>query len=148
MSKDSEGTELFGVRLGQKLRGSEVIELSSDLGGGKTTLTAGIVKGAGSSDVVASPTFMVQKRYGCPNFTIAHFDFYRLSDDETFIQQTLSEELEAGDVAVIEWASQIPGALPKRRVLIELRRDAEGENVRKIICHYPDDMHYLFEEMK
>lgn len=53
----------LGELLGSKLTGGEVIELRSDLGGGKTTFTKGIVKGAGSSDVVASPTFTLKKIY-------------------------------------------------------------------------------------
>ncbi len=111
-------------------------------------MVRGLASGAGSSDVVASPTFMIQKQYIGSKFKIHHFDLYRLGDDKAMIEQTITEEVESGDVVVAEWADRVEGAMPKQRVLIELRRDAAGEDVRKIICHYPDDMGYLFEELK
>jgi len=45
------------------LRGGEVIELAGDIGGGKTTFVRGLARGAGSSDVVSSPTFTISKVY-------------------------------------------------------------------------------------
>src|SRR5690606_33786002 len=58
-STSSEATERLGERLGKALKGGEVIELASDLGGGKTTLVRGLARGAKSSDKVASPTFTI-----------------------------------------------------------------------------------------
>jgi tRNA threonylcarbamoyladenosine biosynthesis protein TsaE len=55
-SIDFEHTELLAERLGKKLKGGEVIELVSDLGGGKTTFVRGLARGMGSPDHVASPT--------------------------------------------------------------------------------------------
>src|SRR5690606_22283628 len=55
-TNSSNETERLAEQLGKKLRGGEVIELISDLGGGKTTFTRGLAKGVGSSDRVASPT--------------------------------------------------------------------------------------------
>ncbi len=147
-TNDSAATEKFGEQLGRRLKGGEVIELISDLGGGKTTLVRGLANGAGSSDVVSSPTFMIQKQYTGSKFKIHHFDLYRLGDDKAMIEQTITEEVESGDVVVAEWADRVEGAMPKQRVLIELRRDAAHEDVRNIICHYPDDMEYLFEGLK
>ena len=43
-TKSVEETERLGEAIGRLLRGGEIIELSSDLGGGKTTLTKGIVQ--------------------------------------------------------------------------------------------------------
>jgi tRNA threonylcarbamoyladenosine biosynthesis protein TsaE len=44
-----EETIKLGLDIGSKLRGGEVFELVSDLGGGKTTLVRGMVEGFGSS---------------------------------------------------------------------------------------------------
>jgi tRNA threonylcarbamoyladenosine biosynthesis protein TsaE len=63
VSKDAEQTENIAHLIGARLRGGEVIELVSDLGGGKTTFTRGLADGAGSKDIVASPTFIVSKVY-------------------------------------------------------------------------------------
>ncbi len=145
LSKSSDDTEKFGELLGQKLKGGEVIELASDLGGGKTTFVRGLARGAGSSDAVASPTFMIQKRYTCPNFTICHFDLYRLGDDKQMIEMTLSEETDSGDVVVVEWAERVRDGLPEVRVTIEFNRDSVGEDYRQIKCSFPESLNYLFE---
>lgn len=143
-STSSEDTEAFGALLGFRLKGGEIIELISDLGGGKTTLVRGLGRGAGSHDVVSSPTFMIQKQYRCANFTLHHFDFYRLGNDKAVIEQTLAEEVSSGDVVIMEWAERID-SVPSERVRIELKRTVDGEDYREITCHYPDTYDYLFE---
>src|SRR5262245_31168810 len=55
-SASSAETEELAQSLGRRLKGGEVIELVSDLGGGKTTFVRGLAKGAGSPDKVASPS--------------------------------------------------------------------------------------------
>jgi tRNA A37 threonylcarbamoyladenosine biosynthesis protein TsaE len=56
-------TEKLGELLGKILDSNEVIELSSDLGGGKTTFTRGLARGLGSKDTVSSPTYTIVQRY-------------------------------------------------------------------------------------
>src|SRR4051812_18557733 len=73
-------TERLGELLGSRLDGSEVIELRSDLGGGKTTFVRGLIRGTGSKDHVVSPTFTLSRIYQTKDFQIHHFDFYRLND--------------------------------------------------------------------
>jgi len=58
----------------------EIIELRSDLGGGKTTFTQGLAAGAGSKDAVSSPTFTLKKIYRAGELHIYHYDFYRLNE--------------------------------------------------------------------
>src|SRR6185436_20817876 len=86
-------TESLGEKVGRNLKGGEVIVLSSDLGGGKTTFVRGLARGADSADHVSSPTFTLSKVYQLQNDTkastdsntktlreIQHFDFYRLDE--------------------------------------------------------------------
>jgi tRNA threonylcarbamoyladenosine biosynthesis protein TsaE len=143
--RSSADTEVFGEALGRKLKGGETIELISDLGGGKTTFVRGLARGARSSDIVASPTFVIEKQYVCPKFLIQHFDLYRLGGDERLIQQTLHEAIEEGSVVVVEWASQVPGALEVSRLKVELRRTSDSEDTRQILCTFPEGLAYLFE---
>jgi tRNA threonylcarbamoyladenosine biosynthesis protein TsaE len=80
-STGSDDTLRLGEALGSRLKSPLVIELRSDLGGGKTTLTQGLAHGLGSKDVVSSPTFTLSKIYKCAGgVEIHHFDFYRLSE--------------------------------------------------------------------
>ena len=125
------------------MRGGEVIELVSDLGGGKTTLTRGLVRGAGSSDKVASPTFTLSREYAAPNFTIAHFDFYRLGE-AGIVGDELAEIV--GDpayVTVVEWGDIVQDVLPHERLAIRI--DLLGEVERKLEFTYPEQFAYLLE---
>ena len=47
--KDLSETNKLGTKLGKSLIGGEVIELSGDLGSGKTTLVKSIVSASGST---------------------------------------------------------------------------------------------------
>jgi tRNA threonylcarbamoyladenosine biosynthesis protein TsaE len=141
-----EQTEQLAAALGSKLRGGEVIELVADLGGGKTTFTRGLVRGAGSTDRVASPTFTISREYTAPKFTIAHFDFYRLSE-AGIVGDELGELI--GDsqyVTIIEWGEIVHDVLPQQRLTITLTQT--GDATRSIIYTYPPDLAYLLEEAK
>lgn len=142
-SRSSEDTEALGERIGARLKGGEVIELVSDLGGGKTTFTRGLVHGAGSADRVASPTFTVSREYRASKFTIFHFDFYRLHDAGV-VAEELREYVGAQDaVVVVEWGDIVDKVLPTERLRIQFFQ--AGEDRRDIHCAYPQELIYLLE---
>jgi len=142
-STSSAQTERLAEKLGRNLCGSEVIELVGDLGGGKTTFTRGLVRGAGSADNVASPTFTISREYRAPKFTIAHFDFYRLGK-AGIVGDELAEII--GDkkcVSVVEWGGAVRDVLPPDRLIIRLR--FTGENARQLTFEYPARLYYLMK---
>jgi len=148
VTRSSNETESIGEHIGRALHGGEIIELSSDLGGGKTTLVRGLARGAGSSDVVSSPTFTISKVYVAACLEIHHFDFYRLGE-AGIMQQELAELV--GDptlVLVIEWSDIIQDVLPAQRAILRIERLAEGEDARKLILEYPKSLDYLVAGIK
>ncbi len=148
VTKNLAETIEIGREIGSKLKGGEVIELISDLGGGKTTLTKGIAEGAGSEDMVASPSFTISYLYSAPKFNIHHFDFYRL-EDSGVVGLSLAEAIsEKNDVIVIEWGDIVADILPESRITIKLSSDAEDENKRIIEVNLPDQLNYLLEDLK
>lgn len=133
-TQDSDETVLFGERIGASLLGGEVLELSSDLGGGKTTLTKGIVKGLGSNDLVSSPTFTISNVYTGPKLTVHHYDFYRLSELGLMSQELQETMLEPHIVSIVEWAGDAHDLLPKDRLVsIQISPTADDENVRDLL---------------
>ena len=76
---NTKETEKFGLALGSKLKGSDVICLNGDLGAGKTTLTKSIGKGMGIDDYITSPTFNIINEY-YSDLNLYHFDTYRLEN--------------------------------------------------------------------
>lgn len=134
----------IGKKIGERLKGGEVIELFSDLGGGKTTLVRGIAEGFGSQDKVGSPTFTVSKVYAAGDKRIVHYDFYRLLDAGLMAHE-LSEELEdPNSIVIVEWAEVVHDVLPPQRLHIEIL--SVGENERQLIVRYPESMVYLFSK--
>ena len=139
-----EATLKLGEIIGKNLRGSEVIELVSDIGGGKTMLVHGIAKGAGSDDPVASPTFTLSREYKAGELTIEHYDFYRL-DDPGIMSAELAESV--GDdktTVIIEWANIVEGVLPDNRATIEIKVGGT-ETSRIFSLNASDNLSYLFE---
>jgi tRNA threonylcarbamoyladenosine biosynthesis protein TsaE len=143
-TSSSKSTEQLGERIGSRLRGGEVIELISDLGGGKTTLTRGIVRGADSQDPVRSPTFTLSNQYKAAKFTIYHFDFYRLSEAGVMADELAEVIGDPKAVAIVEWGEIVTDVLPASRLSVKLT--SVGENSRKIEFKAPDKLKYLLDK--
>jgi tRNA threonylcarbamoyladenosine biosynthesis protein TsaE len=143
VSTSSEDTERLGERLGSKLKGGEVIELVSDLGGGKTTFVRGLARGMGSQDHVSSPTFKISNIYKASKLELHHFDFYRLG--EAGIVADELEEIVSNPhvVVVIEWGSIVQNVLPKNRLTITFI--SSGQNSRTIDLNYSKRLDYLIK---
>lgn len=94
------------MRLGQTLAASlppgAVVWLEGDLGAGKTTLVRSITAGRGVSLAATSPTFSLVHRYDGPRGPVFHVDCYRLRSPAEAAELHW-EEMEAGDLLLIEW---------------------------------------------
>jgi tRNA threonylcarbamoyladenosine biosynthesis protein TsaE len=129
------------MRIGRRLRGGEVIELVSDLGGGKTAFVRGLAKGMGSKDQVRSPSFTLANQYGAGDLTLHHFDFYRLKRPG-IMQSELAEVLEDPKAAVvIEWGGIVEKVLPAKRLTVHIK--TTGETSRQFSFSCPDSLKYL-----
>ncbi len=144
----AEETESLAASIGSRLRGSECIELSSDLGGGKTTFTRGLVAGAGSTDQVSSPTFTISKQYRAGELIIYHYDFYRLQEPGLVIEELAESIGDERAVIVIEWAQTVAHVLPVKRATVIIKRQAEADTARMITIQSDDSLDYLFEGTK
>jgi tRNA threonylcarbamoyladenosine biosynthesis protein TsaE len=98
-------TEAAGERLGRNLQLGDLLLLEGDLGAGKTTFVRGVVRGAGSSAHVASPTFQLVRVYS-GRVQLAHVDLYRLGSSSELADLGLEELLDQGAV-VVEWGDRL-----------------------------------------
>lgn len=131
ISSDSlKETEQLAKQLAQNIKGGEIIEFVSDLGGGKTTFISSFVAGLGSSDNVSSPTFTVAKQYTAKQLTIMHYDFYRLPD-AGIVADMVAEALQNKQtVTLIEWGEAVKSVLPVERFIIKIDKHATKQNSR------------------
>ena len=157
-STSSESTEALAEKIGRALKGGEVIELVSDLGGGKTTFVRGLARGFGSKDKVASPTFTISRVYQAeprqpagpvnPNIVaqpleMHHFDFYRLHEPGIIAEELAEVQNDPHIVVVVEWAEIVRNVLPSRRLTITIQQTPTGS--RAIRFHCPEGLHYLLK---
>jgi tRNA threonylcarbamoyladenosine biosynthesis protein TsaE len=146
-STGSADTEKLGELLGNNLAGGEVIELRSDLGGGKTTFVRGLARGAGSRDRVSSPTFTLNRVYKVKNFDIYHFDFYRL-DDAGILREQLAEAISDRRVVIVEWSDIVQDVLPDDRLVIRFEPKPAGPDERQLTISYTDKYRPLIEKLE
>lgn len=109
----------LGARLGALLKGGEVIELSGDVGAGKTTFVKGLAVGLAIDEDVQSPSFTVSRVYDARDgLQLAHYDFYRLQDAGIMANELDETIRDREIVTVVEWADIVDGVLPKNRLRV------------------------------
>lgn len=131
--------------IGGRLKGGEVIELVSDVGGGKTTFTKGLVAGARSKDHVSSPTFTISNIYKCPHFAINHFDFYRLGEAGLMRHELEDVMQDPKTVIVVEWSDVVRHVLPDDRLTIQFT--TTDETGRMLQIEFPESLAYLVDAL-
>ena len=138
-------TAQLGRAIGRSLKGGEVIQLVSDIGGGKTTLTKSIVAGTGCKAVVASPTFTVSKEYQAAHLKIRHFDFYRLQDAGVVGIELQEGFSDPNTVTIIEWSDIVKDVLPTDTITITIQHTKEHE--RLFTIDVPTNKQYILREL-
>ena len=132
ITKSPTETIEFGKKLGERLRGGEVISLVGELGAGKTHLVKGIALGVGAkeSEKVTSPTFVLVNEYH-GRLEVFHIDAYRLERERDFEMLGFDDFLYPGSVVIVEWANKVAGVLGRLNCIQITIRHA-GENEREI----------------
>jgi len=145
ISHSSAQTQRLGMRLGELLRGGELLLLEGSLGTGKTTFTQGLARGIGITEVISSPTFTLLKEYpGQPGPTaqreqaqvtqqrqqqerhrvgpaLYHFDLYRLDDPEEILDLGFEDYFFGNGVCVVEWADKAELLWPAEHLRLRMK---------------------------
>ena len=131
MTTHSPGeTRAFGERLARQLQAGDVLLLQGNLGAGKSELTRGIARGLGVADTVTSPSFTILNVYEDGRVPLYHFDWYRLQSAEELYEMGMDEYLGGDGVAVVEWPSQCPEAIPED--CLEVAIEPLGDTDRRL----------------
>jgi tRNA threonylcarbamoyladenosine biosynthesis protein TsaE len=116
-SFSSEQTRNFGKRFAKGILASrskntsKVLLLQGQLGSGKTTFVQGLLRGFGLRRRVASPTFVLMRRFRLANprrFSIFHIDAYRLKSGKNLLDLGLREILNnPKNIILLEWPERV-----------------------------------------
>jgi tRNA threonylcarbamoyladenosine biosynthesis protein TsaE len=136
LSASTAETKKLAETLAEKIKPGMVLALFGDLGSGKTTFTAFLVKALGFDSRVQSPTFVIHRRYtkseGNPIDTIHHVDLYRLTSKEEVLDIGMEEMLqESHSLVLIEWPELAMDFLPQD--VVKLYFTTIDENTQRII---------------
>ena len=132
--EDPSATDAFGRALAasivanlETVRASGFqINLSGNLGAGKTALVRAMLRALGVQDTVKSPTFALLEPYTVSSLDFYHFDFYRLRDAAEFEAMGFRELFGVGRVCAVEWPERAGPRLPTADISISLSIDGEG----------------------
>ena len=134
-SKSEEETKEFAKEFASKLEGYETIVLTGDLGSGKTKFVEGFMEYWNFKEV-SSPSFTIINEYEVSDLkTIYHFDVYRLEGIDDFLNIGGNEYF-GKSISIIEWGENIKKILPNKYIHIDITREYNDENERKIKVEY------------
>jgi len=123
----------IGEKIGQQLKGNEIILLEGELGAGKTLFTKGIAKALGiDPDEVVSPSFTIANRYkGKNNTPVHHIDLYRLGSSSAGYLPEIDDFIDEA-VIIVEWAQYLNASYfqLKNSVSVEFHLTPGNENAR------------------
>ena len=129
-TRSAGATRSLGERLGRLLRAGDVVALLGELGAGKTQFVRGLCRGSGVPDAeVSSPTFAIVATYR-GRLQVNHADLYRMGGADELYATGFHDLLGGPGATVVEWADQVPGALPGERLEIRLAHDPRDQGVR------------------
>ena len=141
-AQNEDETMRFGRQLAACLGGRGAVHIKGRLGIGKTTLCRAVLRAMGHGGAVKSPTFTLVEPYETDDYTLYHFDLYRLSDPDELEYIGMDDYFRADCLCLIEWPEKAAGKLPQHDLTIVLRGSGNertislesnsyyGENVR------------------
>ena len=109
VSNNEQETFDLGLRIGEQLRGGEVLLLNGSLGAGKTVFAKGVAQALDvDEDDVSSPSFTLVNPYQ-GRLLLYHIDLYRLDEGASAAHAVDLDELLSDEdaVIIIEWAERM-----------------------------------------
>jgi tRNA threonylcarbamoyladenosine biosynthesis protein TsaE len=106
-----------------------VVELTGDLGAGKTTFARGLLRALGVTRSVRSPSYGLMELYDVAGRQVLHLDLYRLHDPGELENLGLRDHHLPGSLWLVEWPDRGSGQLPAADVRLAFSPGAEGHAV-------------------
>ena len=133
VSNNEKETFDLGLRIGEQLRGGEILLLNGSLGAGKTVFVKGIAQALDvDEDDVSSPSFTLVNPYQ-GRLLLYHIDLYRLDEGASAAHAVDLDELLSDEraVTIIEWAERM-GRYPLPPTAWNVSFTGDGDAPRKI----------------
>jgi tRNA threonylcarbamoyladenosine biosynthesis protein TsaE len=130
---DEAGTNALGAALARALVPGLVIYLHGELGAGKTALTRALLHASGFAGHVKSPTYTLAEPYAISlagrSISLIHFDLYRMSSADEFIEAGFREDFNNNTICIVEWPEKADGVLPPPDLNVFLQVQGQGRDI-------------------
>ncbi|MCX4079198.1 tRNA (adenosine(37)-N6)-threonylcarbamoyltransferase complex ATPase subunit type 1 TsaE [Rickettsia rhipicephali] len=135
-----EETKKLAKLLAQSLKPNDIVLLNGDLGAGKTFFCREIIKYfCGENTSIISPTFNLLQTYKASNFTIYHYDLYRLKSPEEIYELGFEEALLNDNLILIEWSEIIKHLLTPPLIEVNLEVLDNNKRLCSIITNHKEN---------
>jgi tRNA threonylcarbamoyladenosine biosynthesis protein TsaE len=130
-----EATRAAGAELGRALLAEAdgrpwLLGLEGELGAGKTTFVAGVLRALGHDDAVRSPTYTFIEPYRLAGRDVYHCDLYRIRAALEVEELGLRELAVGESVLLIEWPARAVGQLRELDLRVQLEYAHQGDRRR------------------
>lgn len=104
-------TERIAQCIAALVRSGDLITLVGEMGAGKTFFAQCFGRALGVTEPITSPTFNLLHTYGGGRLPMHHADLYRIERTGEIADLGITELLDAGGVALVEWGDVAGNAL-------------------------------------
>ncbi|PCJ28933.1 MAG: tRNA (adenosine(37)-N6)-threonylcarbamoyltransferase complex ATPase subunit type 1 TsaE [Rickettsiales bacterium] len=119
--ENEQDSKALAQKIATNLKLHDVLAFTGDLGAGKSFFCREIIKSlCGQQINVISPTFNLLQIYESKNFSIYHFDLYRLKHQSEVYELGIEEAFDSA-LSLIEWPEIIGEILPKGSIFVDIK---------------------------
>ena len=104
------------------------IQLQGQLGAGKTSLVRALLRALGVTGPIKSPTYTLVEAYAVSGICLYHFDFYRFTSSQDWLEAGLREHFEGHAICLVEWPDKAGELLPVADLVIRLGITSSGRD--------------------
>lgn len=137
---DATATDAFGHTLARALADSASathpgahVQLSGDLGAGKTALVRAVLRGLGHAGRVRSPTYTLCEPYNTTipigPLPVYHFDLYRFAEPAEWHDAGFREHFSGRALCLVEWPEKAGLLLGTPDLLLRLEPQGTGRRL-------------------
>lgn len=130
---DLQATELLAQKIATYIQKQDSILLFGSLGVGKTSFARALLRAVCKDPVmeVPSPSFTLVQQYDTSDFSVYHYDLWRLNDENDLIELDWDDAQEG--VTLVEWPERLGSLMPKDSLQIHLSIQSETSRQARLI---------------
>ena len=127
ISHGESDTEEFAKNFAKKLKKGDTVSFYGDLGAGKTAFVRGACSYLCPDAFVCSPTYALLNEYTGADFTVCHYDLYRITSGDDLYSIGFDDNVGTDKIVFTEWSENVENFLPLPRYEVKIEK-GDGDN--------------------